>query len=86
MVRSGERQATREDFDAYWTATGGKIAGDHGDCDNPRIVPCRHATPALMGQRAFNEMRRRIEAGLSDPRFRVVFGAIMWDAGRKATA
>jgi hypothetical protein len=25
-------------------------------------------------------MRRRIEAGLSDPRFRVVFGAIMWDA------
>lgn len=50
--------------------------------DAPRLIPCRYATPALMGQRPYNEFRKRIEAGICDPRFRVVFGAIMWDSSK----
>jgi uncharacterized protein (DUF2236 family) len=81
MVRAGERPPTREDFDAYWNATGGKMAGAHGQIDKPPMRLYKSAN--LLGRREFNEFRARIAAGLTDPRWVAGIDGIYWDP-RKA--
>ena len=84
MVRSKERQPTREDLAAYLESTGGKMSKAQADCDKPRH---RHfASARKLGRKEFRAFVARIEAGRCDPRFVVGVDAIMWDASRGVKA